>query len=140
MWIEELSHMKIFTILNEINSIGSCSVYNFSKELWLHLAFNGFFIFQQNGKLNSTMFNQKITFGKIQLNIKKDKPNDANKSEEAAEVSGIYLYFLYICCGEIVVIVIKMNNECYLRLWNVWKATEKYTNKCWRIDHRRFGK
>lgn len=35
------------------------------------------------------MFNQKITFGKIQLNVKKDQQNDTNKSEDdAIETSG----------------------------------------------------
>lgn len=53
------------------------------------MAFNEFHILQQKGKIIRTMFNQKITFGKIQLNVKKDQPNDANKSIDAAETSGI---------------------------------------------------
>lgn len=36
------------------------------------------------------MFNQKITFGKIKLNIKKDEQNDNSKDAEPAEVSGMY--------------------------------------------------
>lgn len=46
------------------------------------------------------MFNQKITFGKIQLNIKKDQQNDTNKSIDAAETSGIFnfLFLNHHCC------------------------------------------
>lgn len=53
------------------------------------------------------MFNQKITFGKIQLNVKKDQPNDAAKPIDAAETSGIYLNFR----SGFVLILMKLNHK-----------------------------
>lgn len=41
------------------------------------------------------MFNQKITFGKIQLNIKKDEKNDCNQSIDATESSGNHELFFW---------------------------------------------
>lgn len=39
------------------------------------------------------MNKQKITFGKIQLNVKNCDANDPNASENNAEISGYYCIF-----------------------------------------------